>query len=63
VGIEIPPENSETDQKTGDPSVIVDASDPERVRPALAALQTSYLRRVAEAFAIRPIPDAKLVLL
>jgi ABC-2 type transport system permease protein len=63
VGIEIPPENSETDQTTGDPSVIVDASDPETVRPALAALQTSYLRRVAETFAIGPIPDAKLVLL
>lgn len=63
VGIEIHPEKSETSRILDDPIVIVDASDPEAVRPALAALETNYLRHVAETFAIGPIPMAKLALL
>ncbi len=64
VGIEIPtPDESDRDQIPGDPTVIVDASDPGAVRPALAALENSYLRHVAETFAIGPVPDVKLVLL
>src|SRR6266851_75994 len=64
VGIEIPtPDESDRDQIPGDSSLIVDASDPGAVRPALAALENSYLRHVAETFAIGPVPDVKLVLL
>jgi ABC-2 type transport system permease protein len=64
VGLEIPPPiGSAPDQTLGDLSIIVDASDPQAVRPALAALENSYLRHVAETFAIGPVPAAKLVLL
>jgi ABC-2 type transport system permease protein len=64
VGIEIAPHNeSDPNQVSADPSVIVDASEPAAVRPALAALENSYLRHVAEAFAIGPVPGVKLDLL
>src|SRR5260370_31382870 len=64
VGIEIAPQNGpDANLLSTDPSVIVDASEPEAVRPALAALENSYLRHVAETFAIRPIPEVKLDLL
>jgi ABC-2 type transport system permease protein len=64
VGIEVAPvDESDPAQISDDPSVIVDASDPAAVRPALAALENSYLRHVAETFAIGPVPGAKLVLL
>ena len=63
VGIEIPPDKSETRTISDDPIVTVDASDPELVGPALAALETNYLRHVAETLAIGPIPMAKLALL
>jgi len=64
VGIEIAPHNeSDPNQVSTDPSVIVDASEPAAVRPALAALENSYLRHVAEAFAIGPVPGVKLDLL
>jgi ABC-2 type transport system permease protein len=64
VGIEIAPQNeSDPNQLSTDPSVVVDASEPEAVRPALAALESSYLRHVAETYAIGPIPEVKLDLL
>ena len=64
VGIEVPPlDESSSAQALADPSIIVDASDPETVRPAVTALENTYLRYVAEIFAIGPVPKAKLVLL
>jgi len=64
VGIEIAPQNeSDPNQLSTDPSVVVEASEPEAVRPALAALQNSYLRDVAETYAIGPVPEVKLDLL
>src|SRR5260370_30359863 len=64
LGIEIAPQNdSDRNQLSTDPSVIVDASEPAAVRPALAALENSYLRHVAESFAIGPVPEVKLDLL
>jgi ABC-2 type transport system permease protein len=64
VGIEVAPvDESDPAQISDDPSVIVDASDPAAVRPALAALENSYLRHVAATFAIGPVPGAKLLLL
>jgi ABC-2 type transport system permease protein len=64
VGIEVAPQNeSDSNQLATDPSVFVDASEPEAVRPALAALENAYLRRVAETYAIGPIPEVKLDLL
>ena len=64
VGIEVAPaDDSDPNQLPDDPSVIVDASDPAAVRPALAALESSYLRHVAEVFAVGPIPMAKLLFL
>jgi ABC-2 type transport system permease protein len=64
IGIEVAPtDKSDPTQVSDDPSIIVDASDPEAVRPALAALENSYLRHVAEIFAIGPVPRAKLILL
>jgi ABC-2 type transport system permease protein len=64
VGIEVGRVNeSDPAQISDNPNVIVDASDPGAVRPALAALENSYLRHVAQTFAIGPVPEAKLVLL
>src|SRR5260370_22167553 len=64
LGIEIVLQNdSDPNQLSTDPSVIVDASEPAAVRPALAALENSYLRHVAESFAIGPVPEVKLDLL
>jgi ABC-2 type transport system permease protein len=64
VGIEVPPlDGSSSDQALADPSIIVDASDPEAIRPALTALENNYLRHVAETFAIGPVPAAKVVFL
>lgn len=64
VGIEVAPaDESGRSQISDDPSVIVDASDPAAVRPALAQLENSYLRHVAEVLAIGPVPETKLVLL
>jgi ABC-2 type transport system permease protein len=64
VGIEVAPaDDSDPNLISDDPTVIVDASDPAAVRPALAALESSYLRHVAEVFAVGQIPMAKLILL
>ena len=64
MGIEVPPPTgSSSDLALTDPSIVVDASDPEAVRSALTALERTYLRHVAETFAIGPVPEAKLTLL
>jgi len=54
VGIELPP--SPDDERSGDawarPRVVVDATDPGAVRPALAALETAYWRKRATTFSL-----------
>jgi ABC-2 type transport system permease protein len=54
VGIELPP--SADDEGSGDASararVVVDATDPGAVRPALAALETAYWRKRATTFSL-----------
>jgi ABC-2 type transport system permease protein len=57
IGIELPaPDHLGADASLQDPKVIVDATDPSAVRPALAALENGYWQRVAELYAIGPIP-------
>jgi len=50
VGIEFPPmmEDSDPDTPSAEPRIVVDATDPAAVRPALAALETAYWRYVAQ---------------
>ena len=56
VGIELPPHrHSGGDALTGDPKVVVDATNPAAVRPALAALESTYWQQVAELYAIGPV--------
>jgi ABC-2 type transport system permease protein len=58
IGIELPtPDDSDADVQVQEPKVIVDATDPSAVRPALAALESGYWQRVAELYAIGPIPS------
>lgn len=48
IGIEIPPRASpDSETLSLEPTIIVDATDPATIRPALAALQTAYWREVA----------------
>lgn len=50
VGIELPSLRDSADEDAPDvPRVVVDAADPAAVRPAMAALETAFLRRVVEA--------------
>jgi ABC-2 type transport system permease protein len=49
VGIELPRlESSDADAPAIEPRIIVDATDPATVRPALAALESAYWRQVAQ---------------
>lgn len=49
IGIELPPRaSSDSDTPQTEPTIIVDATDPAAVRPALAALQNAYWREVAQ---------------
>lgn len=58
IGIELPtPDDSDADAQVQEPKVIVDATDPSAVRPALAALESGYWQRVAELYAIGPVPS------
>jgi ABC-2 type transport system permease protein len=58
VGIELPPrDNSDGDNLSGQPKIIVDSVDPLAVRPALAALQNAYWQQIAEFYAIGPVPS------
>jgi ABC-2 type transport system permease protein len=57
VGIELPPlDSSDPDAPSEEPRIVVDATDPAAVRPALAALETAYWRHVAERSLIGPPP-------
>src|SRR6202011_31306 len=56
VGIELSPHrHSGGDTLSGDPKVVVDATDPAAVRPALAALESAYWEQVAQFYAIGPV--------
>jgi ABC-2 type transport system permease protein len=49
VGIELPPlDDAEVDASPAEPKIVVDATDPTVVRPALAALETAFWRHLAE---------------
>jgi ABC-2 type transport system permease protein len=49
VGIELPPlDDSDPEAPSAEPRIVVDATDPAAVRPALAALETAYWRHVAQ---------------
>jgi len=58
VGIELPPplDYNAPDAPVTNPRVIVDASDPGAVRPALAALERAYWRKVVAACSLVPSP-------
>jgi ABC-2 type transport system permease protein len=61
IGIELPAEDRlGAEAPVQDPKVIVDATDPSAVRPALAALERGYWQRVAELYAIGPVPAVKV---
>jgi ABC-2 type transport system permease protein len=61
VGIELPPrEPSDGDVPAQEPKVVVDATDPAAVRPALAALENAYWRHAAQLYAIGPVPSARV---
>jgi ABC-2 type transport system permease protein len=61
VGIELPPrENSDRAAPPEEPKVVVDATDPAAVRPALAALENAYWRHAAQLYAIGPVPSVSV---
>jgi len=55
VGIELPARDDEPPWEGA--KVIVDATDPATVRPALGALENAYWRHVAQFYAIGPVPS------
>ncbi len=61
VGIELPPQGrSDAGAAIGEPKIVVDATDPAAVRPALAALENVYWRHAAQLYAIGPISTASV---
>ncbi|MGH7949702.1 MAG: ABC transporter permease [Candidatus Binataceae bacterium] len=57
VGIEIPRiDVSDPDEIPRDPRIIVDATDPAAVRPALAMLEIAFWKRIAELSTIGALP-------
>jgi ABC-2 type transport system permease protein len=61
VGIELPPrERSDGGASVGEPKIVVDATDPAAVRPALAALENVYWRHAAQLYAIGPVSAASV---
>jgi ABC-2 type transport system permease protein len=61
VGLELSTrDDSDGDELSGDPKVVADATDPAAVRPALSALENAYWQRVAQSYAIGPIPAVKV---
>ena len=61
VGIELPPQGrSDGGPAIGEPKIVVDATDPAAVRPALAALENVYWRHAAQLYAIGPISTASV---
>jgi ABC-2 type transport system permease protein len=59
VGIELPPrsDSGDGDALSSDPKVVVDATDPAAVRPALGALQNAYWQHLAQSYAIGSVPS------
>jgi ABC-2 type transport system permease protein len=59
VGIELPPraDSGDGDTLSSDPKVVVDATDPAAVRPALDALQNAYWQQLAQSYAIGSVPS------
>ena len=61
VGIELPTrEHSDGDAPPHEPKIVVDATDPAAVRPALAALENAYWRYTAQLYAIGPVSSARV---
>jgi ABC-2 type transport system permease protein len=60
VGIELPPREHSDGGALGEPKVVVDATDPAAVRPALAALENAYWRHAAQLYAIGPVPSVSV---
>jgi ABC-2 type transport system permease protein len=61
VGIEVPArQNSDRGAPPEEPKVVVDATDPAAVRPALAALENAYWRHAAQLYAIGPVPSVSV---
>jgi ABC-2 type transport system permease protein len=61
VGIEIPSlDYSDPDAPSEQPKIVVDATDPAAVRPALAALQVAYWRGAAQLDALSPGPSVEV---
>lgn len=57
VGVEVPPlDSSDPDESAEGPRIVVDATDPAAVRPALAALETAFWRHIAERSATGFVP-------
>lgn len=58
VGLELPP-LSDSETLSAEPRIVVDATDPAAVRPALAALESAYWRQVAQRspFVLAPSVD------
>lgn len=58
IGIELPQSDyPNRDTPSEEPRVVVDATDPSAVRPALAALESAYWQGVARVYAIGPVPS------
>jgi len=57
VGVELAPADSDDSTHFGEAKIFVDASDPQAVRPALAALENSYWEQVARLNAIDPLSE------
>jgi hypothetical protein len=59
VGLEFPPRDypGDGDMLSRDPTVVVYATDPAAVRPALAALENAYWQQLAQSYAIGPVPS------
>lgn len=61
VGIEFPPMNdSDPDVPSAEPRIVVDATDPAAVRPALAALETAYWRHAAQTSPLALAPSVEV---
>ncbi len=58
VGIELPRlDYLDLDVPSEEPRIVVDATDPAAVRPALGALQTAYWRYIARQYSTAPAPS------
>jgi ABC-2 type transport system permease protein len=61
VGIELPPvDTADPEALAAEPRIVVDASDPAAVRPALAALETAYWRHLAQTSPLVLTPNVAI---